>query len=361
MPMPTSATKTNCDASTDDPKLALLTDLAGVIDKFNALLAMYGVASGFCELDSSTLVPVARIPASIARLADPTFTGVPAAPTATAGTSTTQLATTAFVQAAIAALSRSATVRHTVLGGPVDSSGYPAPGGSTGGTSITTTGISASAPFVVGFANGFGAAGEVNYFGISTTNLSWSGLSTNGIMYLYVDYNAGGLTTGATTLQPNYQNGGTYSVTSGQATFNITEMVMKVGDGAAANQTNRVFVGEVTVAGGVVTAITWYAYRGEYVSPVFSITSNTSYSYNHNIGVPAPFLYSDALHGPSSSDVNYEYVKQQAEAGTVYGSGMHSYSRKSIVHGTSNISRGYVTTGGIGTSTHAQIKVRRAF
>ena len=53
---------------------------------------------------------------SRAPLASPTFTGVPAAPTATAGTSTTQLATTAFVQAAAAAAgvqtfnSRSGTV-----------------------------------------------------------------------------------------------------------------------------------------------------------------------------------------------------------------------------------------------------------
>lgn len=39
-----------------------------------------------------------------APLASPTFTGVPAAPTASIGTNTTQLATTAFVQAALAAL-----------------------------------------------------------------------------------------------------------------------------------------------------------------------------------------------------------------------------------------------------------------
>jgi hypothetical protein len=38
-----------------------------------------------------------------ALLASPTFTGTPAAPTATAGTNTTQLATTAFVQSALAA------------------------------------------------------------------------------------------------------------------------------------------------------------------------------------------------------------------------------------------------------------------
>ena len=41
---------------------------------------------------------------SRAPLASPTFTGVPAAPTATAGTNTTQVATTAFVNTAIAAV-----------------------------------------------------------------------------------------------------------------------------------------------------------------------------------------------------------------------------------------------------------------
>lgn len=40
-----------------------------------------------------------------APIASPTFTGIPAAPTAVAGTNTTQIATTAFIQAAITALS----------------------------------------------------------------------------------------------------------------------------------------------------------------------------------------------------------------------------------------------------------------
>ena len=42
------------------------------------------------------------IDSTIARIASPTFTGTPAAPTAAAGTNTTQIATTAFVQAAVA-------------------------------------------------------------------------------------------------------------------------------------------------------------------------------------------------------------------------------------------------------------------
>ena len=44
---------------------------------------------------------IAADTAAKAPLADPTFTGVPAAPTASAGTNTTQIATTAFVTAAI--------------------------------------------------------------------------------------------------------------------------------------------------------------------------------------------------------------------------------------------------------------------
>ena len=43
-------------------------------------------------------------PGTYAKLNAPTFTGVPAAPTANTGTSTTQIATTAFVAAAITAL-----------------------------------------------------------------------------------------------------------------------------------------------------------------------------------------------------------------------------------------------------------------
>lgn len=43
-----------------------------------------------------------------AALTSPTFSGVPAAPTAAGGTNTTQIATTAFVQAAISALVNSA-------------------------------------------------------------------------------------------------------------------------------------------------------------------------------------------------------------------------------------------------------------
>ena len=49
-----------------------------------------------------------------ADIAGPTFTGVPAAPTASAGTNSTQVATTAFVTTAVAALDAAAL--RTLLG-----------------------------------------------------------------------------------------------------------------------------------------------------------------------------------------------------------------------------------------------------
>jgi hypothetical protein len=50
---------------------------------------------------SSTYLTQSSASSTYAPLASPTFTGVPAAPTATSGTNSTQVATTAFVQAAI--------------------------------------------------------------------------------------------------------------------------------------------------------------------------------------------------------------------------------------------------------------------
>lgn len=50
-----------------------------------------------------------------APLASPTFTGTPAAPTASAGTSTTQIATTAFVQTAIAPIRREVTGADSIV------------------------------------------------------------------------------------------------------------------------------------------------------------------------------------------------------------------------------------------------------
>ncbi|CAM5772028.1 hypothetical protein LMIY3S_03706 [Labrys miyagiensis] len=64
-----------------------------------------GGANGVAVLDGSGLLSDSQIPTAIARLASPSFTGAPQVPTAPPGTNTVQVASTAFVQAAIAALS----------------------------------------------------------------------------------------------------------------------------------------------------------------------------------------------------------------------------------------------------------------
>jgi len=170
-----------------------------------------------------------------------------------------------------------APVRQTVLSGPVDSNGLPNFGGSTGSTTVTMSGtLEATA-----------AGGTSDRLG-SITNAAWTGLSTNGTMYLYLTVNADGTcTTGSTTLRPNYQAAGTYSTTSGQSTFNVQEMTMKVGNGSSADQAYRVFVGEVTVSGSVVSAITWYALMGRYIGPWTATLpgTNTEVSASHNLGI----------------------------------------------------------------------------
>lgn len=75
------------------------------------------------EIDGFTtattrVVTVPNADGTIAYLASPTFTGTPAAPTADPGTSTTQLATTAFVQAALADVPGGAFVIDAVLAEP---------------------------------------------------------------------------------------------------------------------------------------------------------------------------------------------------------------------------------------------------
>lgn len=177
-------------------------------------------------------------------------------------------------------------VRQTVLGGPVDSSGYPSFLPATSGSlSITSQNITSSAPFVAASANGFGSAGAVDRTGQSSANLTWSSLTANSTNYLYVDVAANGtLTPGSTTLAPSYQFGGTRSTTNGQATFNIQEMSMTVGNGSSAVQTYRVFVGEAVTNASTVTSTVAYAYQGRYQSAVSTVSLSAYTNLNHNIG-----------------------------------------------------------------------------
>lgn len=176
-------------------------------------------------------------------------------------------------------------VRQTVLSGTVDANGLPNFGGSTGSTTVTT-----ATTLIITAANGADITGSVNRT-CSITNASWTGLSTNGTMYLYVTVNADGTcTTASTTVLPVYQWGGSFSNVAGAFVFNIQGMTGNLGTGAANAQAYVTFVGEVAVAANVTTSITWYALMGRYRSATTATLPglSTQTSFNHNLGlIPA--------------------------------------------------------------------------
>lgn len=128
---PAAPTPVSTDNSTT------LATTAFVTTKVNASVVSFNTRTGAVVLSAADVTGVGG-----ALLASPTFTGVPAAPTATAGTNTTQLATTAFVQAAIA-------------GGPFAPIASPTftgtPAGPTAALNTNTTQLATTA-FVLGQA-----------------------------------------------------------------------------------------------------------------------------------------------------------------------------------------------------------------
>ena len=106
-----------------------------------------GVADGVASLDSNGKIPDSEIPTAIARLASPTFTGTPAAPTATAGTNTTQVATTAFVGTAVSNLVNAAPESLNTLKELSDALGADANYASTITTALGTKAPIASPTF----------------------------------------------------------------------------------------------------------------------------------------------------------------------------------------------------------------------
>lgn len=178
-------------------------------------------------------------------------------------------------------------IQQTVLASPVDANGLPSFLPATSATlSIASQNIAAGAPLIVAAANGFNSSGALDRIGISTANLAWAGLTANATNYLYVDVaESGTLTPGRTTVAPIYQQGGNPAVAANQATFNIAQMQMFVGNGATAPQAYRVFIGEAVTNAATVTSTVAYALMGRYVTGRFAVATNTAYSKNHNLGV----------------------------------------------------------------------------
>jgi hypothetical protein len=119
-------------------------------------LTGYVKGNGTSTMTANASIPVADVTGA-APIASPTFTGTPAAPTANAGTNTTQIATTAFVTNALS------------------TSGLPSQSGNSG-KFLTTNGSTAS------WATGVSGSGTLNYIPrfSSSSALSNSSLSDDG-------------------------------------------------------------------------------------------------------------------------------------------------------------------------------------
>lgn len=171
----------------------------------------------------------------------------------------------------------SVPVRQTVLSGPVDSSGYPSFGGSTGSATLTLSGTLKATCM---------AGGEANRIG-SITNPAFTSPAGTGTGFLMLGIAAdGAVTASVRTLAPIYQFGGTYSTTSGQLTCNIQEGIIKAGDGSTAAQVYEVCIGECAYTSGAWSGTpTYYAIQAKYISTDTAVpTFNTKTNFNHNIG-----------------------------------------------------------------------------
>ncbi len=120
-----------------------------------------GLANGTASTDAANYGQVTSAVSGLAPLASPAFTGTPTAPTAAVGTNTTQIATTAFVTAAIAAVEVAlASVYLALSGGTM--TGPIAMGGSkiTGLANGTASNDAAAFGQIPVPANGYGITGN---------------------------------------------------------------------------------------------------------------------------------------------------------------------------------------------------------
>jgi hypothetical protein len=199
-----------------------------------------------------------------APLASPTFTGVPAAPTATAGTNTTQLATTAFVTAAVAAGTAGVSSFNTRtgavtlqasdvtgVGGALLASptftGVPAAPTATAGTSTTQI---ATTAFV---ATSYAPLASPTFTGVPAAPTAAAGVNTTQVATTAFVYNATQATgsvalTNANVTLSAAQYGNALITFTGALTANVVITFPTSGQWTLFNSTTGAFT--VTVSNG---------------------------------------------------------------------------------------------------------------
>jgi hypothetical protein len=183
----------------------------------------------------------------------------------------------------------SGSKRQVIQTCPVDTNGLSSFFAATyGSLAATTQNITVDAPLVVSVAKGFGIAGAVERFGLTSANLTFSGLTPSTTNYAYVDVATDGtLTAGFSVLAPTYQRGGSPLTGADQFTFQIDRMKGYVGNGTTAVESNRVFIGELVTSGSAVVSTVGYQPQGfSDVTRSGSLPlASTATSISHNIGI----------------------------------------------------------------------------
>jgi hypothetical protein len=183
--------------------------------KFTAGTNLTTAEAGAVEFDGTNWYgsPTAGNRKTFAFLESPTFTGTPTAPTATAGTNTTQIATTAFVQSAVSSGTYTPTLTNTtnITSSAVTNVSYIRVGNVvtvTVGIQITptTTALGTILNFTFPFARAttssinIGNANLSTGSGVFTSANIFSFLTTGG----YISFNAVSTTTHVGTIQFQY-------------------------------------------------------------------------------------------------------------------------------------------------------------
>lgn len=200
-------------------------------------------------------------------------------------------------------------VRQTVSAGPVTTAGLPSllPSTATATLNLTSQNVSSTYPLVATAAGGWSntTGAPVDTIGYSTTNLTWSSLTSSSKNFLYVTISGGAMTTGKTLLAPVYQWGGTPSTTNGQYTFNISEMRGYLGNGTTAPQVDLVFVGEAATDGSQVISTVAYAYNGRFASDWTATLTNSGTTAACNVGAEPSLYLTKYVVKCTTADLNY--------------------------------------------------------
>ena len=151
--------------------------------------------------------------------------------------------------------------RNTVIQGKVTAAGLPDL--FEAGTGLAVKLNATATPAIFAFMNGNSTSlGTVDIVAAVSADAAtfWSSLPTSSTVYLYVDYTAGTVSGGFTTLAPVTQFiAPTHSAGLHWLDFNTGKVWSS--DGSAWTQRNRIFVGTATTDGSGVTAVSIYPYN----------------------------------------------------------------------------------------------------